>query len=103
MFISTSTAGTLPTQIAQSLSQIDAGMARVSDARGLAGDMLNRVDRITDSQSALSTQLEGQRRDAEDIDMIQAVSDFTNKQTAYSAALSSYAQIQKLSLFNFIS
>jgi flagellar hook-associated protein 3 FlgL len=35
--------------------------------------------------------------------MIKAVSDFTNQQTVYSAALSSYAQIQKLSLFNFIS
>ncbi len=98
----TSATGSLPTQIAQSLSQIDSGMARVSDARGLAGDVLNQVDRISNAQSAQSTQLEAQRSSNEDLDMIQAVSDFSNKQTAYSAALSSYAQIQKLSLFNFI-
>jgi flagellar hook-associated protein 3 FlgL len=35
--------------------------------------------------------------------MIQAVSDFQRQQTGYSAALQSYAQIQKLSLFNYIS
>ncbi|MES2183587.1 MAG: flagellar hook-associated protein FlgL [Pseudomonadota bacterium] len=99
----TSTAGTLPTQIAQSLSQLDAGLARISSARGYAGDVLNQVDRISDAQTGLSNQLEADRSSAEDLDMIKAVSDFTNKQTVYSAALSSYAQIQKLSLFNFIS
>jgi flagellar hook-associated protein 3 FlgL len=99
----TSAAGALPTQIAQSLSQLDAGLARISSARGYAGDVLNQVDRISDAQTGQSNQLEADRSSAEDLDMIKAVSDFTNQQTVYSAALSSYAQIQKLSLFNFIS
>lgn len=94
--------GALSTGIAQSLSQIDTGMARVQSARGFAGDMLNRADRITDSNTAHSTQAEGERSSAEDLDMIKGLSDFQNQQTGYSAALSSYAQIQKLSLFNFI-
>ena len=46
--------------------------------------------------------LEADRSRAEDLDTIQALSDFKTQQTAYSAALGSYAEIQKLSLFNFI-
>ena len=40
---------------------------------------------------------------AEDLDMIKGISDFQNQQVGYEAALKSYAQVQKLSLFNFIS
>ena len=35
--------------------------------------------------------------------MVKGISDFTRIQTGYQAALQSYAQVQKLSLFNFIS
>ena len=88
--------------VGQALGNIDIGMARVSAVRGQAGDLLNRADRITDSQMQRSTQLEADRSRAEDLDMIKGVSDFSTQQTGYSAALQSYAQIQKLSLFNFI-
>lgn len=88
--------------LAQSLAQVDAGTARVSAARGQAGELLNRVDHISDRQGARSVQLEADRSRAEDLDMVQAISDFQTQQTVYSAALGSYAQIQKLSLFNFI-
>jgi flagellar hook-associated protein 3 FlgL len=33
---------------------------------------------------------------------VQAISDFQKQQTGYQAALQSYAQIQKLSLFNYV-
>ncbi|MEY8875468.1 MAG: flagellar hook-associated protein 3, partial [Leptothrix sp. (in: b-proteobacteria)] len=42
------------------------------------------------------------RSNAEDLDMVQAISDFSNKQTGYQAALQSYSMVQKLSLFNYI-
>ena len=99
----TSSSGALPTQIAKALSQIDAGMARVSAGRSLAGDILNQADRIKDSQSGNSDRLQAEKSSAEDLDMIKAVSEFTSQQTGYQAALSSYAQIQKLSLFSYIS
>ena len=99
----TSNSGALPTQIAQALSQIDSGMARVQSARSLAGDILNQADRIKDGQDTRSDQLTAERSSAEDLDMIKAYSDFSSQQTGYQAALSSYAQIQKLSLFSYIS
>ena len=89
--------------IAQALHNIDTGMARVSAVRGQAGDLLGRADRITATNEKRNIEQEGNRSRAEDLDMIKGLSDFQNQQTGYQAALQSYAQVQKLSLFNYIS
>ena len=88
--------------VSQALGNIDIGMGRVSAVRGQAGDLLNRADRITSNQEKRSIQLEEDRSRAEDLDMVQGISKFQNQQTGYQAALQSYAQVQKLSLFNYI-
>ncbi len=88
--------------VGQALGNLDKGLERVLTVRGQAGNFMNRVDRISGDQEQRSLQLEADRSRAEDLDMIQGNSDFQNQKTAYSAALQSYAQIQKLSLFNFI-
>jgi flagellar hook-associated protein 3 FlgL len=89
-------------ELAISLAQIDTSLEKLQRSRSTAGDLLNRADRISDNQELRSVQLEDDRSKAEDLDMIKGIADFQNQQTAYSAALQSYAQIQKLSLFNFI-
>lgn len=89
--------------VGQALNNIDIGMSRISSVRGQAGDLLNRAERISSNQDKRSIQVEGDRARAEDLDMIKGVSDFQNQQTGYQAALQSYAQVQKLSLFNYIS
>jgi len=88
--------------VALSLSQIDTAMERMQAARGQAGDWLNRADTITDAQAARSLSLKSDRSRAIDVDMVKAISDFNRTQTGYQAALQSYAQIQRLSLFNYI-
>ena len=88
--------------VSQALKNIDISMARVSAIRGQAGDLLGRADRITATNDKRNIEQEGNRSRAEDLDMIKGVSDFQNQQTGYQAALQSYAQVQKLSLFNFI-
>ncbi len=89
--------------VGQALGNMDIGLERLHNMRGYAGELLNRADRITGDQEKRSVQLEGDRSRAEDLDMIQGISDFQNQQVGYEAALKSYAQVQKLSLFNFIS
>lgn len=89
-------------ELAISLAQIDTSLEQLQRSRSTAGDLLNRADRISDNQELRSIQLEDDRSKAEDLDMIKGLSDFQNQQTGYEAALKSYAQIQKLSLFNFI-
>ena len=72
---------------------------------GLLTERLSRryADRITGNQDARNIQLEGDRSRAEDLDMVQGISDFQQTQMGYQAALQSYAMVQKLSLFNYIS
>lgn len=88
--------------VGQALGNMDIGLERIHNMRGYAGELLNRADRITGDQDKRSIQLEGDRSRAEDLDMIKGISDFQNQQVGYEAALKSYAQVQKLSLFNFI-
>ena len=57
---------------------------------------------FADAQSARTLALESDRSRAIDVDMVKAISDFNKTQTGYQAALQSYAQIQRLSLFNYI-
>lgn len=94
--------GSLTHGITRGLAEIDAAMNRLQTSRGLAGDLLNRADRIEGELDTRSVQLEDDRSRAEDLDMIKGVSDFQNQQVGYEAALKSYSMTQKLSLFNFI-
>ncbi len=95
--------GPLTHALTRGLAEIDASMNRMQAARGFAGDLLNVADRIENDLSSRAIQLEADRSRAEDLDMIQGISDFQNQQVGYEAALKSYASVQKLSLFNFIS
>lgn len=89
--------------VSQALHNIDIGANRISAVRGQAGELLNRADRISENQEKRAIQVEGDRSRAEDLDMVKGISAFQNQQTGYQAALQSYAQVQKLSLFNYIS
>ncbi len=94
--------GLLNHGIARGLNEIDSAMNRLQASRGLAGDLLNRADRIEADLDTRAVQLEDDRSRAEDLDMIKGISDFQNQQVGYEAALKSYAQVQQLSLFKFI-
>jgi flagellar hook-associated protein 3 FlgL len=94
--------GSLSHGIAKALAEIDTGMNRMQTVRSFAGDLLNRAETLTNQFSAKSLLLEADRSSAEDVDMITALSELKTLQTNHSAALQSYAQIQKLSLFDYI-
>ena len=93
----------LTQNITLALTQIDTGMDRVQSARGQAGELLKRADTIDNTQQAKTIQLAADRSRAEDIDMVKGISEFQSQQTGYEAALKTYAQVQRLSLFNFLS
>ena len=98
--------GTLAHGITQSLTELDTAMNRVSTVRGLAGDLLNQAERMGNTLLVREEQTEAQRVAAEQYDaegMVRAISQMQTQQTAVSAALQSYASIQKLSLLNYIS
>ncbi len=88
--------------VALALKQIDTGLDKLQAARSQAGVWLNRADSITSAQEARTIAFNGDKSRAVELDMVKGISDFKLLDTGYQAALQSYAQIQKLSLFNFI-
>ncbi|HNT37769.1 MAG TPA: flagellar hook-associated protein FlgL [Rubrivivax sp.] len=82
---------------------VDHSLSHLLSVRARVGEALNRTDRaelrIADTKLAAQTE----RSNAEDLDLVQAISDFQNQQTGYDAALKAYSMVQKLSLFNYIS
>jgi flagellar hook-associated protein 3 FlgL len=84
------------------LRDVDQVLGNFQSARAVAGEALNRLDGLENRTSAAVLSAQTTRSNAEDLDMVQAVSEFTNKQTSYQAALQSYSMVQKLSLFNYI-
>ena len=94
------------TQIAQSnvidLNNVDTAMNQLFNARSQIGATMNRIDSVTERLSALKLSSQTERSHAEDLDMTQAISDFSNQQTGYDAALKAYSMVQRLSLFNYL-
>ncbi len=96
------TSAAVSSAVQTALGGIDAGMERLQAARAQVGDTLNRIDAIVARLDALDLNAKTDRSNAEDLDMVAAISDFQNKQTGYDAALKTYAQVQRLSLFDYL-
>jgi flagellar hook-associated protein 3 FlgL len=100
------TAGLTGAQIAQNttdnLRNIDSGMVFLQRSRSVAGEALLRVDNETDRLSSQKLAAQTERSNAEDLDMVDAISKFQNQQTGYDAALKSYSMVQRMSLFQYL-
>ena len=100
------TPGRSNTRIAQdnafALTRLDSVLGQMNAGRSQVGAVMNRVDAVADRLSALKLSSQTERSNAEDLDMTQAISDFSNQQTGYDAALKAYSMVQRLSLFNYL-
>jgi flagellar hook-associated protein 3 FlgL len=84
------------------LRNIDSVMNNLIAARAAVGESLTRADSITDRHLDLRLQNQTNRSNAEDLDMVKAISDFEGQQAGYDAALKSYSMVQRMSLFQYI-
>ena len=100
------TPGRTAAQVAQTVSaglgHFDAVADNLSSWRARSGDALNRIDRIGERLSQSKLDAQSERSNAEDLDMVQAISDFQSRQTGYDAALKTYSIVQKMSLFDYL-
>jgi flagellar hook-associated protein 3 FlgL len=71
-------------------------------ARGKLGDWLNRADSLQALFSDRSVAYEKENSELTDLDMVAGISNFQKNQTAYQAALQSYSQVQKMSMFDYM-
>jgi flagellar hook-associated protein 3 FlgL len=95
-------AGQINQAVANGLRDIDAGAAQLDSARAESGAWLQRLDNVETRVGGQQLLAQEERSNAEDLDMVHAISDFQLKQTGYDAALRAYSQMQRLSLFNYL-
>jgi flagellar hook-associated protein 3 FlgL len=88
--------------VRQGLGDIDTVSDNLSAWRSRAGDALNRADGIGERIAQYKLDAQAARSSAEDLDMVQAISDFQNQQSGYDAALKTYSIVQKMSLFEYL-
>lgn len=94
--------GQLAQAVNSGLRDLDAVMGHLQAARARTGSELTRLDAIDGRNQDRELWAKSVQADAEDLDMVQAISTFQNQQTGYQAALQSYAMVQRLSLFDYV-
>lgn len=82
---------------------LDAVMLNLQNARSQVGEKLNNLDGAETRLAALKQYSTQERSAAEDLDMVQGISEFQNQQTGYDTALKTYAMVQRMTLFQYIS
>ena len=93
-------------QVAQTvhtaLRDIDAWLSNLQQQRTTAGESLKHIDNAESRLADTKLHAQTQRSLAEDLDLVQALSDFQNRQTGYEAALKAYSMVQRLSLLQYL-
>jgi flagellar hook-associated protein 3 FlgL len=93
-------------QIAQSNSgrvrDLDAVIANLQGTRSQVGERMNNLDGTESRMADLKLYNQSEQSAAEDLDMVQGISEFQNQQSGYDAALKTYAMVQRMSLFQYI-
>lgn len=71
-------------------------------ARTDVGARLNRVQSASDNLAAMKVSLNQMQSARQDVDLLQVMSDLTNQQTAFQAALAASAKTSQLSLLDYL-
>jgi flagellar hook-associated protein 3 FlgL len=82
--------------------EMQTGQDRMLLVRGRLGELLLRADSIEGLLQDRSVAGQEELSNLTDLDMVQGISDFQTQQLGLQAALQSYAQVQRLSLFQYI-
>ncbi len=88
--------------VSRGLGDIDAVASNLSAWRSRTGESLNRTDGIEGRLSLTKLDAQRDRSNAEDLDLVAALSDFQSRKSGYDAALQTYSIVQRMSLFDFL-
>ena len=91
-----------PEAISATLDGLDSVLDRLNSARTDTGIRRSTVENQLEMNADRLLDLEQSRADIEDVDLVEAISQFQLEQTAYEAALKAFAETSRLSLFAFI-
>jgi flagellar hook-associated protein 3 FlgL len=85
-----------------SLAQIEKLQPQLLDARADNGAILSRIDRLETQNKTRIDDLAAQASDVQEIDLAEAMTDYSRAQTSYEAALRVMAGSQQFSLMDFL-
>lgn len=88
--------------VSRGLGEFDIAADQLASWRSRAGEALNRIEGLEQRVRQAKLDAQTERSEAEDLDLLAAISDFQNRQTGYDAALKTYSIVQRLSLFEYI-
>lgn len=83
-------------------NNIDNALANVLSVRASVGTRLKEIDVLDSTGDDLNIQYTDAMKALQEIDLAEAISNFTQQQIALEAAQKSFMQISRLSLFNYI-
>ena len=92
----------LSTTVGNALSDVDQALENMRMVRGQAGQWLNRADSMESLFQDRDLFHEQEISDLTDLDLVKGHSELQTQQLALNAALQSYAQVQKKSLFQYM-
>jgi flagellar hook-associated protein 3 FlgL len=95
-------AGQVLQAVSAGTASIDSVSNQLQSARSVAGAAMNQLNSMTTENQALTLAAQTAQSNAQDVDMVKAISDFQKQQTSYQAALQSYSMVHQMSLFNYL-
>jgi flagellar hook-associated protein 3 FlgL len=101
--------GTTPADVARyqtdirvALGDLDQGFDNILRVRNAVGSRLNEMETVGFINDDLNLQYASTLSTLQDLDMVKALTDLTQKTTALEAAQKSFVTVSQLSLFNFL-
>jgi flagellar hook-associated protein 3 FlgL len=96
------TSAQINTGIGQAMDGVDAGIERLSLGRTRIGEGLRAVEAHSNLIESDGAAFSSRLSDLVDIDYAKAISDYQSNQIAVDAAMKTYSQIAKMSLFQYL-
>lgn len=84
------------------LARLESAAEHMRVHRVRAGVMINRAESSTAQLEEQALQARLARSEAEDVDIVAAMTQLQSRQTGYEAALKTYAMVQGMSLFDYV-
>lgn len=94
--------GQVSQTVTQGIRDLDASLARMLSVRSELGEAMNSLDGTESRFASQKLYSQTEQSNAEDLDMVQGISDFQSQQTGYDAALKAYSMVQRLTLFQYL-
>jgi flagellar hook-associated protein 3 FlgL len=84
------------------LDDVDAALSQVSQMRSRIGGRANRLTAAEEQLSAVRTALERERSGLEDVDIVEAITELQQRETAYQTSIAVTARVLQPSLLDFL-